>query len=57
MSQQKVVLTLIDTPRRFVSNRKHLKAITVLMANVIVKVSLFYMTNFEQMSGEQIEFQ
>lgn len=57
LSQQRFVLTLIDTPSCFVPNRKHLKAITVLIANVIVKVSLFFMTNSEQMSGEPIEIQ
>ena len=57
LSQQRFVLTLIDTPGCLVPNRKHLKAITVLIANVIVKASLFCMTSFEQMSGEPIEFQ
>ena len=57
LSQQRFVLTLIDTPSYFVSNRKHLKAITVLIANVIVKASLFCITNSEQMSGEPIEIQ
>lgn len=43
--EQKVFLTSDDTPSRFVSNRKHLKAVTVPLAIIIVKASLFYVWN------------
>ena len=36
-----VAPTLVDTPMAFVSNRKHLKVVTFLLASIIPKTILF----------------
>ena len=37
----RVSLTFDDTPRLSVSNRKHLKVVTILLTSIVVKTILF----------------